>query len=72
MAKYERIIKELEEVRYNYSLSFGKLITNCGAIAIKKPDLSNCIMAFLFITARDASVIYLFDVGGCIFYYFYF
>lgn len=57
MLKFEKILEEFEEVRYNFSKSFGKMIANSGAIVVRKPDLYSVLIAFLYITARDSTVI---------------
>ena len=56
MSKFEIIFKELEEVRYNFSRSYGNMIYNSGAIVARKPSLCHAIIGLFYITARDMTV----------------
>ena len=57
MAKSETTLKEIEEVRFIFSKSFGKLIFESGSIVLQKPELSSSIFGLYYQTARDCSVI---------------
>ena len=56
MSKNEITLKELEEVRFNFTKSLGTLVYNSGAIVVKKHNLSTALMGLLYMTARDCSV----------------
>ncbi len=56
MVKYEIVLQELEEVRFNYSKALGNMLYNSGAIVAKKANLSHALIALLYITSRDLTV----------------
>ena len=56
MDSAEVILKEYEEARFNFSSTFGNLITKTGSIALHNPDLKNSLNGLFYQTARDCTV----------------
>ena len=57
MNRLESILKEVEEIRYQISTSYGGMIYESGAIVLKNPDFISAIYGLLFQVSRDGNVV---------------
>jgi len=52
MKEYQFFLKEVEELRYNFSNLWGSLLYETGAIVLIEPNFYSCLKGFLFEIAK--------------------
>jgi len=52
MEAIQHLLKEVEEIRYNFSIQWGNLIYETGAVVLVSPNFYNCLEGFLYIAAK--------------------